>query len=284
MDKTVTNIIKDQSFDEERALYGLRGAAVERCVFAGEADGESALKECRDVSVADCSFSLRYPLWHAERFSLVRTSMDTLTRAPIWYSSDGEIRDCRIYGTKTLRECAHISLDGCRIDSAEFGWKCKDVKITNCEINSEYIFLDSENVDITSLKMSGKYSFQYVKGLKIKDSILNTKDAFWHAENVTVENSTVNGEYLGWFSKGLTLINCHIKGTQPFCYCESLKLIGCTMEDTDLAFEYSDVEANVSGHILSVKNPRSGYVKADSIGEIINDGSVIETSCEIKVK
>ena len=278
------NVIKNKQFDEERALYALSGASVEGCTFAGDADGESVLKECRDVRVSDCSFSLRYPLWHAERFSLIGSSMDTLTRAPIWYSHSGEIRDCEISGTKALRECTNVTLENCRINSAEFGWKCDGLEIRNCEINSEYIFLDTNNITISSLKMSGKYSFQYVNGLTVKDSVLNTKDAFWHSKNVTVESSTVNGEYLGWFSDGLTLINCRIRGTQPFCYCKNLKLINCTMEDTDLAFEYSDVEADVRGHIISVKNPRSGYITADSIGEIINDGSVIETCCDIKVR
>lgn len=70
-------------------------------------------------------------------------------------------------------------------------------------------------------------------------------------------------------------------GTQPLCYCKNLKLVDCTMEDTDLSFEYSDVEADVKGHILSVKNPRSGHVIADSVGEIIRGDAVMECTGEI---
>ena len=55
------------------------------------------------------------------------------------------------------------------------------------------------------------------------------------------------------------------------------------MEETDLSFEYSDVNASVSGNIVSVKNPKSGYIRADSIGEIINDDAVIECDCEIVI-
>ncbi len=75
--------IKNQTYDEERALYNLTGTRVENCVFAGPADGESALKEARDVTVAGCRFSLRYPLWHTHGFHLLDSSMDNLTRAPI---------------------------------------------------------------------------------------------------------------------------------------------------------------------------------------------------------
>ena len=53
------------------------------------------------------------------------------------------------------------------------------------------------------------------------------------------------------------------------------------MEDTDLSFEYSDVEADVKGHILSVKNPRSGRIIADSVGEIISGDAVMECTGEV---
>jgi hypothetical protein len=127
----------------------------------------------------------------------------------------------------------------------------------------------------------GKYSFQYVDNLVINDSVLDTKDAFWHSKNVTVRDCVVKGEYLGWFSEDLTLINCKIIGTQPLCYCKNLKLVNCEMEDCDLSFEYSDVEADVKGHIDSVKNPVSGVIKADSIGEIINEDSVMDCNAAI---
>ena len=122
------------------------------------------------------------------------------------------------------------------------------------------------------------------ENLTIEDSILDTKDAFWHAKNVVVRNSTVKGEYLAWYSDGLTLINCRIIGTQPLCYCENLKLIDCTMEGTDLSFEYSDVQADIKGHIDSVKNPRSGVIAADSIGEIIRDNPVYPCTGEVIIR
>jgi hypothetical protein len=45
-------------------------------------------------------------------------------------------------------------------------------------------------------------------------------------------------------------------------------------DDADLAFEYSSVDAYISGNIVSVKNPRSGRIVADSIGEIIIDSNI----------
>ena len=153
--------------------------------------------------------------------------------------------------------------------------------MADSEIISEYLFLDSKNITIKNIKMQGKYSFQYVSNLTIEDSFLDTKDAFWHSKDVTVKDSTIKGEYLAWFSEGLTLINCKIIGTQPLCYCKDLKLINCTMQDADFSFEYSEVEADVRGHIDSVKNPRSGVITCDSVGEIIRDNPVMECVGEV---
>jgi hypothetical protein len=132
--------------------------------------------------------------------------------------------------------------------------------------------------------MKGKYSFQYMDNLEITDSYLDTKDAFWHSKNVTIKNSVVKGEYLGWFSQGLTLINCKIAGTQPLCYCKDLKLINCEMEDADLAFEYSEVEADVRGYIESVKNPKSGKITADSVGEIVKEDPIMECTGRVIIR
>ncbi len=267
--------IYSQQFDEERALYHLTAADVRDCTFAGPADGESVLKEARDVSLHNCAFSLRYPLWHVQGFRLDHCTMDDKTRAAIWYAEDAEISDSVLGGIKAVRECRNVAIDRSTIESQEFGWKSRNITLRDSTIRSEYLFLDSRDVTLENVKMAGKYSFQYMENLTIRDSYLDTKDAFWHSRNVTVVNSTVKGEYLAWFSENLTLVNCHIIGTQPLCYCKGLKLVNCTMEGTDLSFEYSDVDATITGHVDSIKNPRSGVITVDSVGEVIMTDNVV---------
>jgi len=278
------NLIENRQYDEERSLYALRDTLVKSCVFAGPADGESVLKEARNISLENCDFSLRYPLWHVRGFRLDNCKMDDKTRAAIWYAEDGEISGSILGGIKAVRECANISIRGTEIVSQEFGWKSSGICLDDCSVTAEYLFFDCRDIKLNNVKMKGKYSFQYVENLEIRDSVLDTKDAFWHSKNITVINSVVKGEYLGWFSEGLTLINCAISGTQPLCYCKDLKLIDCTMEGTDLSFEYSDVEATVKGHIHSVKNPRSGSITADSVGEVIIGDAVMECTGKVIIR
>ena len=276
-------IIQNQRFEEERALYALRDASLSGCTFEGDADGESALKESRHVRLHNCRLALRYPLWHAEDFLLSDCHMTDTARAPMWYTDKGTLRHCRLDAPKALRESTDTLIEGSAIRSTEFGWRCRELKIRSTAIESDYLFFESRAMEITGMRMKGKYSFQYVEDAVIEDSILETKDAFWHAKNVTVRGCEIIGEYLGWYSEHLTLIDCRIVGTQPLCYCKDLRLINCTMEQADLAFEYSDVHATVKGSIDSVKNPRSGEISADAIGKIIRENSVVETDCRIKI-
>lgn len=257
--------------DEERAFYGLKGAEVTSCKFDGPADGESALKECRDIVTKDCYFNLRYPFWHVTGAKIENCITTEGCRAAMWYDRDLHIISSKLDGIKAFRECDECSVTDSQINSEEFGWMCRDISIRDTRLESEYPFLSCQRLDIDKLTMKGKYSFQYTTDSVIRNSNFDTKDAFWHSKNITVIDSVIKGEYLAWYSENLHLIRCTIIGTQPLCYCKGLILEDCKMIDCDLSFENSEVQATIVGHVDSVKNPASGTVIADSIGEIIQD-------------
>ena len=265
-------IIENQTLDEERALYGEHDLVVRNCRFDGPADGESAFKECEDVTVEGAFMNLRYPFWHDHGLALRNVEMTELCRAALWYSRDVTIEDSRLHGIKALRECADVLMRNCDIVSPEFGWSTRGIQMEACTAESEYFLMRSTGLRLSDVRFRGKYSFQYVEDAVIEDSELDTKDAFWHAKNVVVRNSIVRGEYLGWYSEGLTFENCLIEGTQPLCYCEGLTLVNCRMEGCDLAFERSHVQAEITTPVDSVKNPLVGsLIQLPAVGEVIRD-------------
>ena len=265
------NIVENKTFDEERALYGSRDLLAANCRFDGPADGESAFKECADIAAEKCFFNLRYPFWHDIGLKISECEMTELCRAALWYCEHVEISSTALHGIKALRECADITMKNCDVVSPEFGWFIRGIKMTDCTVQSEYFMMRSKDLKFQNVKLDGKYSFQYIKNAVLENCEFNTKDAFWHAENVTIRNSIVKGEYLAWYSNDLTFENCEIIGTQPLCYCKGLKLINCKMTDTDLAFERSEVNAELTAPIISIKNPMSGRITVPSVGEIIRD-------------
>lgn len=274
-------IIEHKTFDEERALYGMRDIDVRSSSFDGPADGESAFKECSNVSVSDCYFNLRYPFWHDHVLSIKDSEMTEACRAALWYSDHIEIRNTKMHGIKALRECSDVYIADSDIISPEFGWSVHDITMENSRAESEYFMMRSTDLRFRNVNFTGKYSFQYIENALFENCEFNTKDAFWHSKNVTVKDSVINGEYLAWYSEGLTLINCRIKGTQPFCYCSNLRLVNCSMEDTDLAFEKSTVDAEITTPVISIKNPRSGAIRVPAVSEIIMDDKEAEGKIEI---
>lgn len=263
--------ITNKTFDEERALYAAQDVLVKDCAFDGPADGESAFKEGRDVTVEHCFFNLRYPFWHDTGLKIENSEMTELCRAALWYSENVEINDTKLHGIKALRECANIKMRGCDIISPEFGWSVRGITMEDCTAESEYFMMRSDHLTFRDVRFKGKYSFQYITDSVFENCVFDTKDAFWHGKNITVRNSVVKGEYLAWYSENITFENCKIIGTQPLCYCKNLKLINCEMIDTDLSFERSDVEATLTAPIVSIKNPLSGHIYVPQVGEIIMD-------------
>lgn len=264
-------IYENKSFGEERALYGADGLLLVGCSFDGEEDGESALKEGKNIVCDGVFFNLRYPLWHDTDVRIVNSEMTELCRAALWYSDNIDIRGSKLHGIKALRECRDIRITDCDVKSVEFGWFSHNIDIENSSFGGEYFMLRATGLNMKNSSLVGKYSFQYIENSVFENCNFDTKDAFWHAKNIVVRNSVVKGEYLAWYSENITFENCTIIGTQPLCYCKGLKLINCKMIDCDLSFERSEVEADVVGHITSVKNVYGGYVRAESIGEIICD-------------
>lgn len=264
-------IIQNQTFDEERALYGEKELRMVNCTFDGPADGESACKEGTNLWAEHCRFHLRYPFWHDSGLTIRDSEMSQSCRAALWYSRDIEIDRSKLHGIKALRECEKVTLRDCDILSQEFGWSTRGMVMERCKAESEYFMMRSTDLQFSHVTFQGKYSFQYIEHGRFDHCRLDTKDAFWHARDVVVRDSVVKGEYLGWYSENVTFENCTIIGTQPLCYCKGLRLINCEMVDTDLAFEKSQVEATITTPVVSIKNPRAGRITVPAVGEIIRD-------------
>lgn len=266
--------IKNTEFGGERPLFGSHDLKLENVTIHA---GESAIKECSNIEADKCRFEGKYPFWHVDGFVIKDCLFTPGARAALWYSRNLLMTNTLVEAPKMFREMTGIRLENVKIpDAQETLWHCADVTLKNVEVkNADYLFMHSRDIRISDYTQQGNYSFQYCKNVEIRNAKLDTKDAFWGTEDVTVYDSVIDGEYLGWHSKRLRLVRCHIKGTQPLCYCEDLVMEDCTMDpDADLAFEYSSVKADIRGHVTSIKNPRSGEIIADSIGEIILDENI----------
>ena len=267
-------IIRNQHFEGERPLFESHNLRLEHVTIG---DGESSIKECSNIEAEDCRFWGKYPFWHVHGFKISRCQFDVGARSALWYSDHLDMRDTRIEGPKMFREMHDIYLENVVIyDADETFWKCRDITARNLELHDgTYPFMFCENVKIDKLKSDSKYVFQYCKNVELNQADIVTKDSFWECENVTIYDSVLDGEYLACDSKNVRLVNCHLLGEQLLCYADHVVLENCTFDPLcDRVFEYSDVHADIRGHIENIKNPTSGHNIADSIGSVTIDKNI----------
>lgn len=263
-------------FTGERAKFAEKDSEFFGCVFE---DGESPLKESGNLTLKDCIFKWKYPLWYCDGVSAERCTLYKDARAGIWYTNGIEMTDCIVEAPKNFRRVVGAKLKRVFFSNAsETLWACKDIELDGVNARGDYFAMNCENLKVDGLYLDGNYSFDGVKNAVIRNSRMISRDAFWNSDNVTVYDSHISGEYLGWNAKNLTLINCTVESLQGMCYIENLKMINCKLIDTTLAFEYSSVDAQIVGKIDSVLNPKSGTITADEIGTLTIEKDRVDPS------
>lgn len=266
--------IVEQRLTGERALFMSRDLEIRDCIFA---DGESPLKESRNLKIYNSMFQWKYPLWYCRHVLVEDCAMFEMARAGIWYTEDITLRRVTYEAPKGFRRCDGVTLEHVHLaHAAETLWNCKNATLTDVDARGDYFAMNCENLTVDGLSLVGNYSFDGCRNLTVRNSRLLSKDAFWNCENVTVTDSFISGEYLGWNAKNVTLVNCTVESLQGMCYMENVVLKNCKLLNTDLAFEYSTVDAEVTTSVASVKNPISGSIRAKSIGERIFDDPAID--------
>ncbi len=265
-----------QRFTGERALFGSDGLALHNCTFA---DGESPLKESRELSLDGCLFQWKYPLWYCRNVDVKNGVWFKDARAGVWYTDDISVSDSMIDAPKNFRRCRGLTLENVSFsDAAETLWSCRDVTVRNVTARGDYFAMNTAGLTAENLTLFGNYAFDGGRDITLRNCRLMTKDAFWNCENVTAENCFISGEYLAWNAKNVTLVGCTVESLQGLCYVENLVMRNCRLLNTTLAFEYSTVDAEIDGSVDSVMNPTSGRITADRIGELILQKDRIDPS------
>ena len=270
-----------QHYNEERALFSSRDILVEECEFS---EGESPLKESKDVEVNKCVFRWKYPLWYCHNVQVKETTFEETARSGVWYTENISLKDCKILAPKTFRSAKHVLLQTSDMPNAqETFWGCEDIRIISVNAEGDYFGAHSEKIEVDNLCLKGNYLFDSCKNVVVRNSYLESKDAFWNCENVTLVNCTIIGEYLAWNSKNVTMINCKIESHQGLCYIDGLKMYHCEINNSDLILEYSkNIDVEITNEVDSIKNPYSGSIIVKGVKDLILDRKYIDPS-KIKV-
>ena len=125
--------IKQQYLTGERALFHAQDQEIWDCTFA---DGESPLKESRNIRLTNSIFKWKYPLWYSKDIFCEHTTLLDTARSGIWYTKNITMQDCFIQAPKTFRRCEGVTLVNVQLPNAEETlWSCKDITIKHMSAN-----------------------------------------------------------------------------------------------------------------------------------------------------
>lgn len=268
--------IRQEFLTGERALFHGQDLAIYHTTFA---DGESPLKESRNIYLEGSLFQWKYPLWYSRDIRLKDCTLFEMARAGIWYTHNLEMENTLVEAPKNFRRATGLRLRQVSFpNAAETLWSCQDVTMEHVTARGDYFAMNSSDMKISDFELVGNYSFDGVKNVEIDRARMISKDAFWNSENVTVRNAFISGEYLGWNGKNLTLIDCTIESLQGMCYIDNLVMKNCKLLNTTLAFEYSTVDAQISNRVDSVMNPSGGTIRAKEIKTLIMEKDRVDVN------
>ena len=268
--------IRQEFLTGERALFHGQDLAIYDTTFA---DGESPLKESRNIYLEGSLFQWKYPLWYSRDIRLKDCTLFEMARAGIWYTHNLEMENTLVEAPKNFRRATGLRIRQVNFpNAAETLWSCQDVTMEHVTARGDYFAMNSSDMKISDFELVGNYSFDGVKNVEIDRARMISKDAFWNSENVTVRNAFISGEYLGWNAKNLTLIDCTIESLQGMCYIDNLVMKNCKLLNTTLAFEYSTVDAQISNRVDSVMNHSGGTIRAKEIKTLIMEKDRVDVN------
>lgn len=159
-------VIKAEFLVGERALFGAHDLCIRDTIFA---DGESPLKESRDIELFGSMFKWKYPLWYSKNISVHDCTWFDMARAGVWYTENISVENSAIEAPKNFRRCRGLSLtDVSFANAAETLWSCSDVTMTRVTAKGDYFAMNSENMKIDGLTLYGNYSFDGARNVRDK--------------------------------------------------------------------------------------------------------------------
>ena len=124
----------------ERALFMSDGLVIKDSIFD---DGESPLKESKNIELYNSMFKWKYPLWYCENIYAKNCTWFDMARAGVWYTNHIRVEDALIEAPKNFRRCHDLSLTNVSFpDAAETLWSCEDVKMNNVMAKGTYFAMN----------------------------------------------------------------------------------------------------------------------------------------------
>ena len=99
--------IKQEFLTGERALFQGHDLRITDTIFD---DGESPLKESRNIELYGSMFKWKYPLWYSENITVKNCTWFEMARAGVWYTENMTVTDLTLYGNYSFDGAKNVEV------------------------------------------------------------------------------------------------------------------------------------------------------------------------------
>ena len=216
-------------FEGERALFFAEDTNITNATFR---NGESPLKESKNITLENCKFEWKYPLWYSKKIKAKNIVFEETARSGVWYAEGVTIKDSTILAPKTFRYSRWPSLFGVDMPNADEAlWHCSAVTLNTVKAKGESIGLGLKSGTVLRSTLQGDFLFDGCENVRIEESDLESYSGFCNsyksefikvrvkgdrffggAENVKVYDSRFVGKYVLRGASDLQLDNVYVEG------------------------------------------------------------------------
>ena len=191
----------------ERALFQGKDLKIYDTIFD---DGESPLKESRNIELYGSMFKWKYPLWYAKDIKAVDCTWFEMARAGVWYTDRIEVHNATMLSKDAFWNSENVTVYDSFISGEYLGWNAKNLTLVNCTIESlqGMCYIDNlvmKNCKLINTTLAFEYSSVDAKIHGTIDSVLNPSSGVIRADEIkelTVEKDKVDPSKTKIFVQG----------------------------------------------------------------------------------
>ena len=150
--------------------------------------GIKALRECRAVSVRDCSIRSAEFGWMSKD-----VCMENVTAEGEYFMFRGEnlrFENMTFKGKYSYQYVKNAVFEHCNLDTKDAFWHAENVVVRNCRVKGEYLAWYSENVTFEHCTIIGTQPLCYCKNLRLIDCEMHECDLAFERSEVEATVTT----------------------------------------------------------------------------------------------
>ena len=208
-DLTIKNCRFDGPLDGESALKECENIVAENCYF----NLRYPFWHTNNAKIKNCEMTelCRAALWYNKGVEIENTKMNGIKA--LRECREISLTDCSVNSPEFFWRCSDIEILNTSITSEYLLFECKNIKIDGLKFNGKYSFQYVENVEIRNSFLDTKDAFWHSKNVTVYDSVVKGEYLAWYSENLKLVRCKIIGTQPLCYCKNLVLEDCEMENT-----------------------------------------------------------------------